>query len=239
MRFHDLTWMALERRLAEDDRIVVPIGSTEQHGYLSLGTDTVIAERLALDACEGLEIPVLPALPFGHAPEFGAFPGSPSLRAQTLAAVLTDILGSLHEQGFGRILVLNAHSTNEVASEAVAAWGAENPRCTVRFVTWFYIPSVRAHARTIDPHPSHANWQENFPWTRIAGVDAPAAHKPIAATAEVLSSSPQRVRELLGDGSFGSYYARPAQQMEEFWRAAVEAVRDILVTGWDKEDPNG
>src|SRR5437667_391604 len=54
MRMHDCNWMQIERYLDSDDRIVLPLGSTEQHGYLSLGTDAILAERIAL---EGVELP--------------------------------------------------------------------------------------------------------------------------------------------------------------------------------------
>ncbi|HEV8535255.1 MAG TPA: creatininase family protein [Candidatus Limnocylindria bacterium] len=82
----------LEEYLAHDDRIVMPIGSTEQHGYLSVGTDAILAERVAIEAAEPLGVPVLPALPFGITPYFAAFPGSPSLRATTCIAVIHDRL---------------------------------------------------------------------------------------------------------------------------------------------------
>jgi len=45
MRIFDRNWMQIEKYLETDDRIVLPVGSTEQHGYLSLGTDAILAER--------------------------------------------------------------------------------------------------------------------------------------------------------------------------------------------------
>src|SRR5262249_18454260 len=73
---HSLNWFQLERYLERDDRIVLPLGSTEQHAYLSLGTDTINAERVALAAAEPLGVPVLPALPYGVTPSLTAYPGS-------------------------------------------------------------------------------------------------------------------------------------------------------------------
>src|SRR5919204_6644892 len=84
MRVRDLNWMQLEAYLAKDDRIVVPVGSTEQHAYLSLETDNILAERLAVEAAEPRGVPVLPVLPYGVT-GFVAFPGSPTLRLTTLA----------------------------------------------------------------------------------------------------------------------------------------------------------
>src|ERR671939_1863854 len=100
MRVRDLNWLQLEAYLEHDDRIVLPLGSTEQHAYLSLETDNILAERVAVEAAEPLGVPVLPVLPFGLTPAFAAFPGSPSLRVETLVAIVRDLLDSLYGQGF-------------------------------------------------------------------------------------------------------------------------------------------
>ena len=92
MRIRDLNWMHLEAYLRGDDRIVLPVGSTEQHAYLSLETDNILAERAAVEGAEPLGVPVLPVLPYGLTPAFAAFPGSPSLRVETFVAVLRDLL---------------------------------------------------------------------------------------------------------------------------------------------------
>jgi len=95
LRLFETNWMQIEEYLRRDDRIVLPTGSTEQHGFLSLGTDAILAERVAVEAAEPLGIPVLPALPFGMAPYFAAFPGSMSLRMTTYIEVLRDLLDGL------------------------------------------------------------------------------------------------------------------------------------------------
>ena len=99
MRVRDLNWFQLEEYLGADDRIVLPIGSTEQHAYLSLETDNILAERVAAEAAEPLGVPVLPVLAYGLTPSFGAYPGSPTLRVKTLVAVVHDLLDSLRSQG--------------------------------------------------------------------------------------------------------------------------------------------
>jgi creatinine amidohydrolase len=112
--------MQLEEYLERDDRILFPLGSTEQHAYLSLETDSIIAERLAVEAAEPVGVPVLPVLPYGLTQGFGAFPGSPTLRLATYAALLRDILESLHGQGFRRFLIVNGHGGNTAGAVAVA-----------------------------------------------------------------------------------------------------------------------
>ena len=101
--------MQLEEYLQRDNRIVLPVGSTEQHAYLSLETDNIIAERLSVEAAEPLGVPVLPVLAYGVTPGFGAFPGSPTLQLETFIAVVRELLESLYWQGFRRFLIANGH----------------------------------------------------------------------------------------------------------------------------------
>src|SRR5205085_7563307 len=98
----DLNWMQLEAYLEHDDRIVLPIGSTEQHAYLSLETDNLLAEGAAVEAAEPLGVPVLPVLPFGLTPSLAAYPGSPTPRLQPFVAVVRDMLESLRRKSFSR-----------------------------------------------------------------------------------------------------------------------------------------
>ena len=76
--------MQLEAYLESDDRIVLPLGSIEQHGYLSLGVDMILSERVSVEAAEPLGVPVLPSLPYGLTPYFAAYPGSPTLQRRDL-----------------------------------------------------------------------------------------------------------------------------------------------------------
>jgi creatinine amidohydrolase len=223
--------MHLEEYLRQDDRIVLPLGSTEQHAYLSLGTDNILAERVAVEAAEPLGVPVLPVQPYGITPRFAAYPGSPTLRVETFVAVVTDLLDSLSGQGFRRILFVNGHGGNAPARSAAMQWGAKNTGTRVRYHDWWNSPRVLDVVRAIDPEGSHASWMENFPWTRLPGVEFPSESKPSAAT-EV--HDPAEFRRLVGDGSFGGAYQHSDEDMLRVWQAGVEEVRDLLENGWDR-----
>ncbi len=182
MKIAEMNWMQVERYLQRDDRAALPLGSTEQHAYLSLATDTILAERIAVEAAEPLGIPVFPALPYGLTPSFAAFPGTVSLRLETYSRLLQDTLDSLAGSGFRRILLVNGHGGNTPAQAIAAEWMAAHPGCQVRLHHWWNAPRVWAKVQEIDPQASHASWMENFPWTRLPGVELPSAPKPMLDT---------------------------------------------------------
>ena len=220
MRVADLNWMQLEAYLERDDRIVLPLGSTEQHAYLSLATDNRLAERVSVEAAEPLGIPVLPVLAYGVTPRFTAYPGSLSIGRETYVALLRDLLGSLQGQGFRRVLIVNGHGGNSFAAEHVVGDG-------VRWHDWW---SSDRQRELIVPlgDGSHASWMENFPWTRLAGVELPGEAKPMVALDQAWSAA--EARAALGDGSFGGVYHRPDGDMQQLWDAAVAEIRALLET---------
>ena len=231
-RARDVNWMQVEEYLSRDDRIVLPIGSTEQHGYLSLETDNILAERVSAEAAEPLGVLVLPAFPYGLTPNFAAYPGSPTLRLETFIAVLRDLLDSLHSQGFRRFLVVNGHGGNLPGNALVREWVASHPDAKALFHSWWSSPRVAAAARDTGAEPSHANWSENFPWTRLDGVELPSGRKPPLDFAAFRAANPEELRELLGDGVFEGDYQLPDDEVARMWQAGVEEVRDLLESGW-------
>ena len=232
MRIADMSWQQVEEYLKTDDRCVLPIGSTEQHGVLSLCVDATLAERIANEAAEPLGLPVYPVMPFGCAPYFSAFPGSISLKVETLLAVVRDVIGSMYASGFRRVLIVNGHGGNAAVGNLCRELLAERPDMSIRFHNWWLGPHVEAKAKEIAPNPSHANWFENFPWTRLADVAPPGKEKPMVDIGTLKQSGPVRVRELLGDGSFGGPYQQSDADMADVWAVGVEETRDELERPW-------
>jgi creatinine amidohydrolase len=156
MRIAEMDWRMVEDWVRRDDRAVLPIGGTEQHGGLSLATDAILAEYVAVQAAEPLGIPVFPALPFGLAPGYSAFPGTVTLRLKTFAAVLTDVLDSLKRSGFRRVLLVNGPAGNHPAAAAAQEWMMDNPDARVRVHDWWAAPRVTERISAIDPVAGHA-----------------------------------------------------------------------------------
>ncbi|MFC0180180.1 creatininase family protein [Thorsellia kenyensis] len=232
MKIADMNWMQIEEYLKTDDRVVVPLGSVEQHAYLSMAVDMILAEKVAVDAAEPLGIPVYPAIPFGITPYFAGFAGTITLNVNTYTALIRDILDSLKRSGFKRIVLVNGHGGNQPAQSAAAEWMLANPEVKVRFYNWWNAPKTLAKVREIDPTSSHASWMENLPWTRLAHANSPDQRKPAIDYQRYGVMNTQESKEYLGDGNFGGWYQRSAEEELEMWNIAVQETRDILEGPW-------
>jgi len=232
MRISEMNWMMVEDYLKRDDRGVLPLGSTEQHAYLSLSVDSILAERLGAEAAEPLGVPVFPALAYGITPYFRAFPGTITLRVETYMSVLRDILDGLAEQGFKRILIVNGHGGNVPAQGLVGEWMADHLGVRIKFHSWWNAPKVWAQVQAIDPIASHASWMENFPWTRLTKIEMPKEQKPMTDLDRMRQLDPKSLRAYLKDGNWGGLYQRSDAEMMKVWQAGVEETRELLERGW-------
>lgn len=233
MRITDMNWMQVEEYLKHDDRAVLPMGSTEQHAYLSLSVDSILSEKVALDAAEPLGIPVFPVQAYGVTPYFLAYPGSVSLRVETYVRLVRDILDSLSHSGFRRILIVNGHGGNAPADSLATEWMADNPGTQIKFHNWWNSPKTWAKVQAIDPLGSHASWMENFPWTRLAGVTLPDEQKIVPNRAGMARLVGQSMRDVFGDGNYGGVHQKPDADMLALWEIAVAETRALMAEGWD------
>jgi creatinine amidohydrolase len=228
-----MNWMQVEAYLKKDDRAILPLGSTEQHAYLSLSVDSILSERVSLEAAEPLGVPVFPVVSYGLTPYFTAYPGSISLRIETYARLVRDILDNLREQGFRKVLVVNGHGGNQPAGALAIEYMADHPDMAIKFHNWWAAPATMSKVQEFDQVASHASWMENFPWTRLPGLALPTQQKPMIDLARMRVMSPKAVRGYLGDGNFGGYYERPDEEMLAIWQVAVEETRALLEGSWE------
>ncbi|MTI18129.1 creatininase family protein [Rhodobacteraceae bacterium RKSG542] len=232
MKIANSNWFEVEEYLKNDDRAVLPLGSTEQHAYLSLSVDSILSEEVAAAAAEPLGVPVFPVVSYGLAPYFLGYPGSVSLKLSTYAAVVRDILDSLYATGFRRILIVNGHGGNSPAQVVAMEWMEAHPDAKCRFHDWWRAPKTWECVQEIDPVASHASWMENFPITRLPGRELPNEQKPMADFSKLRDLNAAGVREFMGDGNYGGYYQKPDEDMNRLWSIAVEETRDLLEGDW-------
>ena len=232
MRIADMNWMQVRDHAARDDRAVLPIGSTEQHAYLSLAVDAILAERVSLEAAQPLAVPVFPVINYGLTPNFVEYPGTVTLRLSTLCAVVTDILDGIARSGFKRIVIVNGHGGNTPAHGAVLEWLGSHRGCQVKWHNWWNAPKTWAKVQAIDPKASHASWMENFPWTRLGNIAMPAEAKPMMDQARFTQLDPAAKKALLGDGNYGGLYQRSDQDSAALWEVAVAETRSLIADGW-------
>jgi creatinine amidohydrolase len=147
MRLQLATWPEVEAYLVHNRAVILPIGSTEQHGPTGLiGTDALCAEAVAWGVGERLGVLVAPTLPVGMAQHHMAFPGSMTLKPSTLIALLNDCLLSLARHGFEAVMVINGHGGNTASIQAafsethMALEAKPGLRC--RLVNWWEAPEV-------------------------------------------------------------------------------------------------
>ena len=227
MRLDRLTWPEVGAYLDRADGILLPVGSTEQHGPNGpLGTDALCPEAVAEVAAERLEVLAAPTLRLGVAPYHMAFPGTITLAPETFRAVLTETITSLARHGFAHIYVLNGHGGNipfirEVLKEL------EAPRC--RLHSWFAGPRVRALAKELygKAEGLHATPSEIAlawhvaPETRREGVAMTPKRAPGGFEKE-----PEAFRARFPDGRIGSEAA--LARAEDGARLLEAAVEDAI-----------
>ncbi len=232
MKISDMNWMQVEEKLRQDSRAVIPVGSTEQHGYLRLTVDAILAERVACEAAEPLGVPVFPVLSYGITPYFRAFPGTISLRLETYQRILTDMLDSLATTGFKRIMFVNGHGGNTPGGSILQEWMNDHHGIIVKWHNWWNAPKTAAAVATIDSVASHASWMENFPWTRLPNLKLPPGQKAMIDLARMRIMDAAGVRAYIGDGNYGGVYQKPDEQMLHMWRVGVGETREALEGPW-------
>lgn len=245
------SWPEVESYLAHSKAVIVPLGSTEQHGPTgAIGTDALTAEAVALEVGRRTGVLVTPTQAFGMAEHHLGFAGTISLQPSTLLAVIHDLVLSLARHGFERIFVINGHGGNVATTRAafaqayssVSARGWTNAsRLRCRLANWFMAPAVmqRAHALYGDREGQHATPSEIALTLHLEPslqekqrpLEIPAPAGPI--------HGPEDFRRRHPDGRMGSdpYLARAehgAALLELAAAALSEDLRRFLA-----EDPTG
>lgn len=216
MQLAHMTWQQVETCLCEGAAVMVPVGSTEQHGPMGMiGTDTICAEAVALRAAELCDAVVAPALAYTPAPFNTAFPGTVSIPEDLFQAHAAAVFNGLLVQGFSGVFVVNGHGAN-LAPLRRAAEDLAPGRIGIR--SWWEPEEVNAMRKALyeDWEGMHATPSEVAITQALLG-ELPvgdAAEPPLKLTAEFIKAHagdrhgpPEEHRSEFPDGRVGSHSA--------------------------------
>lgn len=231
------TWPEVEAYLRRSRGIVIPIGSTEQHGPNGLlGTDALCPEIVAKAAGDDSDILVAPTFNVGIAQHHMAFPGTITLRPSTMIAAMGDWITSLSQHGFTRLYFLNGHGGNSATIEAAFSeayarhsLAGEAAPFVCKLKNWWELEGVFKLATSLYPsgHGSHATPSE----VAVTWFGYPDAIKHVEMTPKIAPTGPIRdaadYRARFPDGRIGS---DPSQASVKDGETLVKAAAAALIT---------
>lgn len=242
MLLHLSTWQEIEAYLQQSPGIILPIGSTEQHGPTGLiGTDAICAEAIARGVGEATNALVGPTINVGMALHHTAFPGTISLQPSTLIQLVKDYLTSLAGAGFTKFFFINGHGGNIATLKAAFSESyaylinlniphAEKVQCQIG--NWFTCGSVYKLAKELygNQEGSHATPSE----VAVTQYLYPEAIKQAFLSTEVNSGhtiySALDFRRRYPDGRMGSNPALATPEHgKQFYDLAVKELSNTYL----------
>lgn len=225
-----LSWFDVEERLKTDRRLAFLLGATEEHGHLSLATDTLLTLEVARRATAAEGVLLAPPLHYGNSTWALAFPGTLSLAPSTLAAVTADLVRSAHATGFRQLFFFSGHSGNAFVRWSLQELIVELGELECEFFEWYAEPEIRSLATTIRPDGMrHANWTENHAVTRLPHVTMRGTPQELPRLPRGLYlHSPEEIRRLAPTGMCGEIWQVDDSEHERLVELAIELARTRL-----------
>ncbi len=239
IEFERLNWMQVEQRLIKDKRVVIPVGSTEQHAYLSLLTDTIIVDHVTRQACSNANVLLAPVMPFGCSAFATNYPGTISLRTVTLCQVVEDIIDCFYRQGFRRLIFVTGHGGNEVITGVLSESQLDRPQ-----LVNYYYDAWAGMKESVDriekklglPESKHAAWHEDTPLTRVAEVPDKIKSFPQSSDFPSFPLNPRTAAFFLKNGVESGKIKAQHETTEKLVNQCIEAMIEFLIN-IPKESP--
>ncbi len=232
------TWQEVDAYLERSRGVIIPIGSTEQHGPLGfIGTDAICPELIAHGVAERIDALVAPTISIGMAQHHLGFSGSISLRPSTLIAVVRDVVQSLVRHGFERCYFLNGHGGNVAtlnaafseiyAESSFTRDGRNHPSVRCKLSNWYMAPAVKTLTQSLfgSSEGSHATPSEvSLTYFAYPNAVKSAPQSPrIAPTGPILDADDYRRR--FPDGRIGADSSLASVEAgEKLYQAAVSDI---------------
>jgi creatinine amidohydrolase len=236
MLLHQSSWQEIESYLETSKGVIIPIGSTEQHGPNGLlGTDALCPEIIAHEASKTSGLLVAPTFNVGIAQHHLGFAGTITLRPSTMLAAMQDWIDSLVRHGFTRIYFLNGHGGNvptiqSAIAESYSDWSLGGEPCPYLLQTrnWWDLPGIAKTCRDIFPigDGSHATASE----VAVTYYGYPESVKRVEMAPKIAPegnfADAADYRNTFPDGRIGS---DPSQATPEKGETITLAARDALI----------
>ncbi len=240
MKLMDMTWRQVETKLEAGACVLLPVGSTEQHGPMGrIGTDTMCADAVAQVAADHSDAIVAPALAYTPAPFNTAFPGTVSLSEPVFKAMADEVIKGLLAQGFQGVFVVNGHGANLAPLYEIAQ---ELPKRALGIMSWWDAPEANALRKSLygDWEGMHATPSEIAITQALLGVlpEDDAAQPPMRLSPEFIKAHagdkhgpPDEHRAEFPDGRVGSHsaLARP-EHGEQLLALAAKGIAVAFAT---------
>lgn len=237
MKLSEMTWPQIEAYLKKSQKVIIPVGSTEQHGPSGLiGIDFLSAWAIADAVSEKTQTLITPPLPFGMAVHHMAFPGSMTLSPLTYVTVIKELIESLSRHGFREFTVINGHGGN-IAPITTAF--CELKQCDedykLKLINWWHLKEVTDYEKIhfADKNGFHATCGE-ISVTMYTHENAYKNIKfdnqyPETPTKYHWPMSPQEFRQNFPDGRMGSQ-PQLANKIhgEKIFHLAVDAISQTI-----------
>tara|TARA_Y100001970_G_C14259269_1_gene878380 strand:- start:8363 stop:9124 length:762 start_codon:yes stop_codon:yes gene_type:complete len=235
------TWPEVKEYLKTNKAIILPLGSTEQHGPTgAIGTDAITAKSISSRVALETNVLVAPVQPYGMAEHHLGFPGTMSLKPQTLQKLIFDLLYSLSINGFEKVFIINGHGGNIASSKAafsafysyISQSSLISKKFKCKIASWFLNSRVYSEANNLygNKDGQHATPSEIaltiylYPELRekLIVLDPPAKSGPIYGSQDFKNRYP--------DGRMGSYpsLAKPEHGEKLLNLASRELSQDLI-----------
>ena len=224
---HELSWVEAKEYFAENDTVILPVGSTEQHGPQNpLGTDYLIARALAEETAKRTGTLCLPVVPFGVSAHHRQFWGTVSIKPEIFREYARNVCLSMRYYGVDKVVVVNGHGGNASALLETARQLREDGMFVSIFQWWLasgklvsdiFSPEERRHAAAEETsmnlaiHPHLVNMKK--------AVDEPPI-KPPAETRGIIGWIFDTI-DYTSSGVFGKASTASVEKGKEVFEAVV------------------
>ena len=241
---HEMSWVEAKEYFAENDTVILPVGSTEQHGPQNpLGTDHLIARALAEETAKRTGILCLPVVPFGVSPHHRQFWGTVSIKPEIFREYVRNVCLSLKYYGVEKVVVVNGHGGNASALLEMARELREEGMFVSIFQWWSVsgelLPDI--FSREERPHASAEETSMNLAihphLVDMEKVVDETPRKPAAETGGVVSWIFDTV-DYTSSGVFGKASTASAEKGMKVFEAVVNELAKHVdtVKGLTMED---